>query len=85
LAQYGKRVWGINEGYTDAVAKTAIIKTEDFFKSLKIDIKLSDYTDDYKGTAEKIAKRFTERGWLGLGEHKTLAPADVEKIVEMSY
>jgi NADP-dependent alcohol dehydrogenase len=85
LAQYGKRVWGINEGDTDAVAKTAIIKTEDFFKSLKIDIKLSDYTDDYKGTAEKIAKRFTERGWLGLGEHKTLAPADVEKIVEMSY
>ncbi|MBU0697203.1 MAG: iron-containing alcohol dehydrogenase [Bacteroidetes bacterium] len=85
LAQYGKRVWGINEGDTLAIAKAAIIKTEDFFKSLDIDIKLSDYTDDYKGTAEKIAKRFTERGWVGLGEHKTLAPADVEKIVEMSY
>nr|MBC7613063.1 iron-containing alcohol dehydrogenase [Pseudopedobacter sp.] len=85
MAQYGKRVWGINEGDTLAIAKAAIIKTEDFFKSLDIDIKLSDYTDDYKGTAEKIAKRFTERGWVGLGEHKTLAPADVEKIVEMSY
>ena len=85
LAQYGKRVWGINEGDTLAIAKAAIIKTEDFFKSLGIDIKLSDYTDDYKGTAEKIAKRFIERGWVGLGEHKTLAPKDVEKIVEMSY
>jgi NADP-dependent alcohol dehydrogenase len=85
LAQYGKRVWGINEGDTLAIAKAAIVKTEDFFKSLGIDIKLSDYTDDYKGTAEKIAKRFIERGWVGLGEHKTLAPKDVEKIVEMSY
>jgi NADP-dependent alcohol dehydrogenase len=85
LAQYGKRVWGINEGDTLAIAKAAIVKTEDFFHSLEIDTKLSDYTDDYKGTAEKIAKRFTERGWIGLGEHKTLAPSDVEKIIEMSY
>nr|WP_294899208.1 iron-containing alcohol dehydrogenase [uncultured Pedobacter sp.] len=85
LAQYGKRVWGITEGDTDAIAKAAIYKTEEFFKSLGIDTKLSDYTDDYKGTAQKIAERFTERGWLGLGEHKRLTPADVEKIVEMSY
>ncbi|MFC5283717.1 iron-containing alcohol dehydrogenase [Pedobacter alpinus] len=85
LAQYGKRVWGITEGDTDAIAKAAIVKTEDFFHSLEIDTKLSDYTKDYEGTAQKIAARFTERGWLGLGEHKTLAPADVEKIVEMSY
>lgn len=85
LAQYGKRVWGITEGDTDAVAKAAIYKTEEFFKSLGIDTHLSDYTEDYKGTAERISKRFTERGWTGLGEHKRLSPADVEKIVEMSY
>jgi NADP-dependent alcohol dehydrogenase len=52
---------------------------------LGIATKLSEYTEDYKGTAELISKRFTERGWLGLGEHKTLAPSDVEKIVEMAY
>lgn len=85
LAQYGKRVWNITEGDTDAVAKAAIYKTEEFFKSLGIDTKLSDYTDDYEGTAEKIAETFTDRGWTGLGEHKTLSPADVRKIVEMSY
>ncbi len=85
LAQYGKRVWGITEGDTDAVAKAAIYKTEEFFKSLGIDTKLSDYTNDYEGTAEKIAERFTERGWTGLGEHKTLSPTDVKTIVEMSY
>ncbi len=85
LAQYGKRVWEITEGDTDAIAKAAIYKTEEFFKSLGINTKLSDYTDDYEGTAEKIAERFTERGWTGLGEHKTLSPADVATIVKMSY
>lgn len=85
LAQYGKRVWGITEGDTDAIAKAAIYKTEEFFKSLGIDTKLSNYTSDYQGTAQKIAKRFTERGWMGIGEHKRLSPTDVEKIVEMSY
>jgi NADP-dependent alcohol dehydrogenase len=85
LAQYGKRVWNIQEGSTDEIAKAAIEKTVDFFHSLGIDTKLSDYTAAYEGTAEKIFQRFTDRGWLGLGEHKTLAPADVEKIVKMSY
>ena len=85
LAQYGKRVWGINTGSTDEIAREAIAKTVAFFHSLEINTKLSDYTSDYMGTAEKINKRFTERGWLGLGEHKNLAPADVQKIVEMSY
>ena len=37
------------------------------------------------GTAEVIAKRFEERGWKGLGEHKNLTPNDVEKIVAMAY
>lgn len=85
LAQYGKRVWGINEGDTDAIAKAAIYKTEEFFHSLGIDTKLSDYTPDYNGTAQKISERFAERGWRGLGEHKRLSPDDVEKIVAMSY
>lgn len=85
LAQYGQRVWGITQGTTEEIAKAAIAKTEEFFHSLSIDTKLSDYTKDYEGTAKKISKRFTDRKWLGLGEHKTLAPADVEKIVEMSY
>lgn len=85
LAQYGQRVWGLAEGDTDAVAEAAIEKTEAFFSSLEIDITLSAYTDQFEGTAEKIEQRFQERGWLGLGEHKKLSPADVAKIVTMSY
>jgi len=85
LAQYGQRVWGITSGSIDDIANAAIARTEDFFHAMEIKTSLSEYTDDFEGTAQKISKRFTERGWLGLGEHKTLAPSDVEKIVEMSY
>ncbi|WP_339885258.1 iron-containing alcohol dehydrogenase [Polaribacter vadi] len=85
LAQYGERVWNITEGTLEEKAKAAIKKTVAFFHEIGIDTKLSDYTKDYEGTAEKIAKRFTDRGWLGLGEHQSLSPDKVEEIVKMAY
>ena len=85
LAQYAERVWNITEGSTDDKAYAAIEKTEDFFQDLGIDTKLSDYTKDYEGTAEIIAKRFTDRGWKALGEHQSISPNKVETIVKMAY
>lgn len=85
LAQYAERVWGITEGSTEEKAEQAIVKLEEFFHSLQIQTKLSDYTQDFAGTAERVEKAFTERNWLGLGENKNLTPQDAYKIVEMSY
>ena len=85
LAQYAERVWNITEGSTDDKAYAAIEKTEDFSHDLGIDTKLSDYTKDYEGTAEIIAKRFTDRGWKALGEHQSISPNKVETIVKMAY
>ncbi|MFC6269608.1 iron-containing alcohol dehydrogenase [Frigoriflavimonas asaccharolytica] len=85
LAQYAERVWNVTEGSLEDKANAGIEKTDEFFKSLGIDIKLSDYTKDYEGTGSNVAKRFTERGWEGLGEHKSLKPSDAQKIIEMSY
>jgi NADP-dependent alcohol dehydrogenase len=85
LAQYAERVWNITEGTKEEKAKAGIQKTTAFFQSLGIKTKLSEYTEDYKGTAQLISKRFEERGWKGLGEHGKVTPAAVEKIVEMSY
>lgn len=85
LAQYAERVWNINEGTTDEKAKAGIEKTKNFYNSLGIKTSLSEYTDNYRGTAQIISKRFTERGWKGLGERQSVSPSDVEKIVEMSY
>lgn len=85
LAQYAERVWNVTEGTLEEKAHAGIEKTDGFFKSLGIDIRLSDYTDDYAETGSAVAERFTERGWLGLGEHKSLTPTDAQKIIEMSY
>ena len=85
LAQYAERVWNITEGTLEEKAHAGIDKTDEFFKSLGIDIQLSDYTKDFAETGNVVAKRFTERGWDGLGEHKDLKPSDVQKIIEMSY
>lgn len=84
LAQYGERIWNITEGSIDDKAYEAIAKTEAFFHELGIDTKLSDYTNDYEGTAEEVEKRFTNRGWK-LGERQALLPEDAKKIVKMSY
>ncbi|MDO6759489.1 iron-containing alcohol dehydrogenase [Tamlana sp. 2_MG-2023] len=85
LAQYAERIWNITEGSTEDKAHAAIEKTVVFFHELGIDTKLSDYTKDYEGTAEEISKRFTDRGWTGLGEHQDLSPENVEEIVKMAY
>lgn len=85
LAQYAERVWNVTEGTKEEKAKAGIEKTTAFFQSLGIKTKLSEYTTDYKGTAELISKRFEERGWKGIGERGKVTPNVVEKIVEMSY
>ncbi len=85
LAQYAERVWNVTDGTLEEKAKAGIEKTKTFFNSLGIKTALSDYTNDYKGTAQIISKRFTERGWKGLGERQNVTPSDVEKIVEMAY
>lgn len=85
LAQYAERVWGIKDGTVEEKAEQGIKKMEEFFHSLDIKTKLSEYTEEYQGTAERVEKAFTERNWIGLGEHKKLTPQDASKIVAMSY
>jgi NADP-dependent alcohol dehydrogenase len=85
LAQYAERIWNINTGTVEEKAMQAITKTEEFFHSLNIKTKLSQYTDDYKTCAAFAADRLKSRGWVALGEHKDITPEDVFKIVEMSY
>lgn len=80
LTQYGKRVWNLS-GDDISIAKEAIVKTEEFFQSLGIKTRISDYTQDYKGIETKIKKTFEDRGWTAMGERQSLTPEDVEAIV----
>jgi NADP-dependent alcohol dehydrogenase len=84
LAQYGKRIFGLT-GNEDEIANEAIIKTVQFFHAMGMQTKLSDYTEGFAKTADFIANRFQDRGWLGLGEKQNITLAKVKEIVEMSY
>jgi len=85
LAQYAHRVWNIQQGSKEEKANKGIQQTEYFFNSLGIKTRLSEYTDRYEGTAEKIAGTFRERDWNGLGEHGATTPDDVATIIKMAY
>jgi NADP-dependent alcohol dehydrogenase len=85
LVQYAARVWNITEGSEEERAQAAISRTVEFFHSLGIQTRLSDYTSDYAGTAEEIVSRFTRRNWLKLGENGNVTIERVKEIVEMSY
>ena len=80
LVQYGKRVWNLS-GSTTEIAHLAIVKTEEFFQSLGIHTKISDYSTDTDHIAELIKTRFIERNWLAMGERQAITPTDVEAIV----
>ena len=85
LAQYGERVWNITEGSLEERAKKAIDKTEYFFQSLDIPMRISEYATDYSETAVKVSSALENRGWTALGEHKNVTPDAVKAIVEASY
>jgi NADP-dependent alcohol dehydrogenase len=84
LAQYGKRIFNLT-GTEDEIANEAINKTVEFFHTMGMETKLSDYTQDFDKTADFIVDRFKERGWLGLGEKQNITLEKVKSIVEMSY
>jgi NADP-dependent alcohol dehydrogenase len=84
LTQYGKRIFHLT-GTDEEIANEAINKTVEFFHTMGMDTKLSDYTKDYDKTADFIVNRFDERGWKGLGEKQNITLDKVKSIVEMSY
>ncbi len=83
LAQYGKRVWGLN-GEPEWVAREAIAKTEAFFLELGVPTKLSEYTDETAEFPQYVSNIFEERKWTAMGEHQAITPKDVEQILEAS-
>lgn len=85
LAQFGKRVWKITGKSESETAQMAIEKMTAFFHSLGIRTKLSEYTENYQGTAQKIAQTFEDRGWVKMGENQKVTPEAVIQIVEASY
>ena len=79
LCQYAQRIWGIPAGPDQATQ--AIQKTEDFFRSLGMKTRLSEYgigADRF----EEIGRRLQERG-VKLGEHAAIGAKEVAEILRL--
>jgi NADP-dependent alcohol dehydrogenase len=85
LAQYGERIWKVTGETVEEKATQAIEKTVQFFHTMGMDTKISNYTTDYEKTADFIVARFQERGWKAMGERQNITLEKVREIVEMSY
>jgi NADP-dependent alcohol dehydrogenase len=81
LLQYGERVWGIKAGTDEQRVNDTIQKTVNFFESLGIQTRLSDYKIE-TSTIDEIVRRFESRAWLKLGDRGLTTPAVVRKALE---
>jgi len=82
ILQYGHRVWNITEGTVDERIDATIQKTVEFFESVGIKTKLSDYG---VGTEiiDKVVNRFIKRGIKAIGERGDLTTENIAKILEL--
>ena len=81
LLQYADRVWNIRTGDEDARTTQAIERTEQFFRSLGVGTRFSDYIIPHEAI-EIVATRIAKRG-MKLGEHGDLEEKAVREILAM--
>ncbi|NJL62797.1 MAG: iron-containing alcohol dehydrogenase [Methylacidiphilales bacterium] len=82
LLQYAARVWEIHEGSEEERITAAINKTRDFFESVGMRTKLSDYGVSLD-TISQIIDRLKSYGYTALGEKQDVTPETVEKILTL--
>lgn len=85
LAQYARRVWGVEEEDTLKAALKGIDLTEKFFNDLGAVTRLSHYTDDKKFLQDEICSRFESRKWLKFGEKGEVTIEVVREVIEMAW
>jgi NADP-dependent alcohol dehydrogenase len=83
LLQYAERVWHITDGTEEERLTQAIAKTRNFFESVGVRTRLSDYGIGLD-TIPLVIERFEQRGFVALGEHQDVNPEVVEKILTLS-
>lgn len=82
LLQYAERVWGLHSGDEDGRIDAAIEKTREFFESLNVPTRLSDYgiTAD---TIPVVKEQLIKHGLVQLGERRDVGPEKVCKVLEL--
>lgn len=80
ILQYGKRVWGINEGTEEQRIDRTIEKTEEFFRSLGLSTRLHEENIG-EDTIHEIERRFNERG-VAFGEAQNVNGKVAREILQ---
>jgi NADP-dependent alcohol dehydrogenase len=83
LLQYAQRVWGITDGDDDERIEKAIIKTEEFFHSINLKTKLSDYGIGEEVIPFALAK-YKDYGMTAIGEDGGVTLAVTHEVLQRS-
>lgn len=83
LLQYGERVWGITQGKDAEKVEAAITKTQDFFESIGISTRLSNYGVNSEDVPD-IVKHLESHNPRPLGEHGDINLETVREILLLS-
>ena len=81
LAQYGRRVWGIEGLGDEGTIDAALERTQVFFQSVGVATRLSDY-GLAPGDCQAIVERFRKRG-AKLGERQAIGADEIAEILEL--
>jgi NADP-dependent alcohol dehydrogenase len=81
LLQYAERVWKIEDLDHDEMMDAAITQTVEFFKSIGMPTRLSDYNIT-PSDCRPVAERFEQRG-VKLGEHQAIGKQEIEEILAL--
>jgi NADP-dependent alcohol dehydrogenase len=81
LVQYAQRVWKIEYLGYDEIMDAAITQTVEFFKSIGMPTRLSDYNIT-PSDCRTVAERFEQRG-VKLGEHQAIGKQEIEEILAL--
>lgn len=83
LLQYADRVWGLREGEPEMRIDRAIENTRQFFESLKVATRLSDYGIGSDAIPALVAQ-LERHGMVALGEHKNVDIARSQQVYELA-
>lgn len=81
LLQYAERIWNITDGDEDSRIESAIAKTRDFFESLGVKTRLTDY-DVSADKVDDLVQALKKHGLTALSETGAVTPEVSRKILE---
>ena len=81
LLQYAQRVWNLNDGSDDQRIDQAIARTRQFFESLGIKTRLSDYGLGAEAI-DAVVAQLKAHGMTALGERQNISPEISRSILE---